>query len=189
MREETKRAGEHLAVALVVGVLHLAVLSERFTTPQGGGGVTLLLGCVFTTGLLWTMLALRTLAADGRVEPEIDDGLTSMAATAWVMALLPPRASNFLEVAPTDDFTWVYVPVCLLAVFVVLAAQKLWPARDERAMWTRLFFSIAPCAAAVSGLVYFKAKGDGAAEVAVRGLILCGVAAVATVISARSARR
>lgn len=188
MGAETKRAGEQLAVGVVVGVLHLAVVSERFTTPQGGGGVTLLLGCVFTTGLLWTMLALRTVAADGRVAPEIDDGLTSMAVTVWVMALLPPRASNFLDQGGTDDFAWVYVPVCLLAVFVVLAAQKLWPAREERWMWTRLFAGVSACAVAVSGCVFFISKGEGAEAVAVRGLVLGALAAAATVLSTRRRR-
>jgi len=33
---------------------------------------------------------LRSLAADKPVGPELDDGLTSMAVTAWVLALVPP---------------------------------------------------------------------------------------------------
>jgi hypothetical protein len=104
-REETKRAAETLVVGLVTGVLHLAWVSERFATEQGRGGLTMLFGCTFTTGILWAMLALRSLAADKPLAPELDDGLVSMAATAWVMALVPPRASNFLLEGSLDDFS------------------------------------------------------------------------------------
>ena len=58
-REETKRAAESLVVGLVVGVLHLAFVSDRFATEQGRGGLTFLFGCTFTTGILWAILALR----------------------------------------------------------------------------------------------------------------------------------
>lgn len=185
LREGTKRAGEHLFVGVVVGVLHLAWVSDRFAEPVGGGGVTYLLGLVFTTGVLWTMLALRTMANDGAVEPEIDDGLTSMAATAWVMALVPPRASNFLSEGASDDFGHVYVPLCLLAVFVVLAAQKVWAARTEKNVWMRLFASVAGCAVLLAGLVKFASGGEGADAVAVRALIVAAVAVVAAVVRAR----
>lgn len=182
VREETKRAGESLMVGLVVGVLHLAWLSDRFTTEQGGGGVTLLVGCTFTTGVLWAMLMLRSLAADKPIGPEIDDGLTSMAVTAWVLALVPPRASNFLLEGGVDDFAKAYLPVSLLTVFVVLGAQALWPRREVRLVWLRLFSSLAVSCAALAGFVFFVSGGGDAGAVASRALGVGAVAAVAAAV-------
>lgn len=166
-REETKRAGEALAVAIVVGVFHLIWLSDRFATEQGSGGITLLLGCTFTTALLWAMLALRTIANDGPPGPEVDDGLTCMAVTAWVMALVPPRASNFLQHDGTDDFTYVYVPLCLFTVFAMLAAQKIWPAREEKLVFVRLLAS-ASVSFGVVAVCVLLSGGDDAKSVAMR---------------------
>lgn len=181
-RTETKRAGESLAVALVVGVFHLGFLSARFTTEQGTGGVTLLLGCVFTTGLLWAMLALRTIANDGPPGPEVDDGLTCMAVTAWVMALVPPRASNFLEHGGTDDFTRVYVPLCLFTVFAMLAAQKLWPLREEKFIFVRLTASAAVSFVVVAGCV-LASGGEDARSVATRAGVLALASAIFPVLT------
>lgn len=171
MRVETSRAAEALAVGVVVGALHLAWLSGRFQTEQGRGGVTLMLGCVFTTGLLWAMLALRTIANDGKPEPELDDGLTSMAVTAWVMALVPPRASNFLPEGGTDDFTRVYVPLCLFTVFAMLAAQKLWPAREEKLVFVRLCASASVSFVVVAACVLLSG-GEDASALAIRSGVL-----------------
>lgn len=180
MREETQRAVESLLVGLVVTVLHLAWVSGFFSSPQGRGGVTLLLGCVFVTGILWWMLALRTLADGGSVTPEVPDGWVSMSATAWVFAVLPPRAQNFLDVPTVDDFAWVYVPVSLLAVFAMLGAQKLFKARTVSALWKRLAFSTGASLACAAALLFFVARGDGAGPLALRGLV---VGAVALVVS------
>jgi len=174
MREETKRASESLVVALVVTVLHLAWLSGRFSTEQGAGGITLVFGCVFTTGILWAMLALRSLAADGKLEPELDDGLTAMAAVAWVMALVP-----------ADDFTRVYLPTSLLAVFVMLAAQALWKPREERFVWVRLLATAAVSAVVLAGLSWKFAE----AESAPRALLVAAVAGGAAVVQALRVRR
>jgi hypothetical protein len=187
MRGETKRAGESLAVGVVVGMFHLVWLSGRFATEQGSGGITLLLGCTFTTGLLWAMLALRTIANDGPPEPELDDGLTSMAVTAWVMALVPPRASNFLAEGGTDDFTFVYVPLCLFTVFAVLAAQKLWPTREERFVFVRLGASVAVSALVTAGCLLLSG-GESAPRTALQAGGVAVVAAVVAVI-ARTPRR
>lgn len=181
VREETKRAAESLGLGLVAGVLHLAFLSDRFATAQGGGGVTLLVGCTFTTGVLWAMLMLRSLAADKPPGPEIDDGLTSMAVTAWVLALIPPRASNFLLEGGVDDFAFAYLPVSLLVVFVVLGAQALWPKREVRLVWLRLFSSLAVACAALAGFLVFVSGGADAGPGAARAL---GVGALAGVAAA-----
>jgi hypothetical protein len=179
VNEETKRAAESLGVALVVGLLHLAVLSQRFTTPQGGGGVTLLIGCTFTTGVLWAMLALRSLAADKPPGPELTDGLTSMAVTAWLLALVPPRASNFLLEGAVDDFAKAYLPVSLLVVFVVLGAQALWPKREERLVWLRFFSSLAVAGVLLAGFLVWVSGGEDAGAVAFRALAVAAAAAIA----------
>jgi len=178
VRDETKRATEALVVAMVSGFLHLAWLSGRFQTEQGAGGLTLLAGCVFTTGILWAMLALRSLAADGKLAPEVDDGVTSMAAVAWVIALIPPRAANFVAQPAIDDFTRAYLPVALLAVFVMLAAQALFKVREERFVWLRLFLTISVSALLLAGFLFFLAGGDDAGTTAVRALVLAGLTAV-----------
>lgn len=179
VREETKRAAQSLGAGLVVGVVHLAFLSQRFSTEQGSGGVTLLVGCTFTTGVLWAMLMLRSLAADKPPGPEIDDGLTSMAVTAWVLALVPPRASNFLPEGGVDDFSHAYLPVSLLVVLVMLGAQALWPRREERLVWLRLLSSLAVSAGLLAGFLYFVSGGEDAGAVAARALVGGAVAAVA----------
>ncbi|MDP1823243.1 MAG: hypothetical protein Q8L48_08380 [Archangium sp.] len=178
VREETKRAAESLGVALVVGVLHLAWVSQRFTTEQGGGGVTLLVGCTFTTGVLWAMLALRSLAADKPAGPELDDGVTSMAVTAWLLALIPPRAANFIPEGAVDDFSRAYLPVSLLVVFFMLGAQALWPKREERLVWLRLFSSLAAACFALAGFLVFVSGGVDAGPVALRAVVVGGVASV-----------
>lgn len=165
-------------VALVVGTLHLAWLSERFTTEQGGGGLTLLLGCTFTTAVLWFILMLRSLAADKPFGPELDDGVNSMAVTAWVMALVPPRASNFVLQSPIDDFSHAYLPVSLLVVVAMLGAQALWPKREERLMWLRFFASSAVGFWLLAGFLVFSSSGDDAAPLAMRSVGLGLLAAL-----------
>lgn len=167
-REETKRASEALVVGWVVGVFHLAWVSGRFATEQGTGGLQFLFGCTFTTGILWAMLALRSLAADQPAGPEIDDGVTSMAVTAWAIALIPPRAANYLDEGGVDDFSRVYVPVCLLVVFVVLGAQALWPKREVRLVWLRLFASLSVTLFLLAGFLVFLSGGEDAVPVAMR---------------------
>lgn len=180
MGEETKRAVESLVVGLVVAVLHLVVLSDRFATPQGRGGITYLVGCVFVTGILWWMLALRTLANGGSVKPEIADGWVSMSATAWAFVVVPPRADNFLDVPTVDDFAWVYVPMSLLCVFGVLGAQKLFPARTEKNVWKRLAFGVGCALLSTAALIYFVSRGDGAGALANRALVFAMVAFIAS---------
>ena len=180
VREETKRAAETLVVGLVVGLFHLTFISNRFATEQGSGGLTLLFGCTFTTGILWSMLALRSLAADKPVGPEIDDGIVSMAATAWVMALVPPRMSNFIPEGGTDDFAKAYLPVCLIAVFLVLGAQALWPTREVKFLWLRLLSSTALSFFLLAGFLVFVSGGDDAGSVALRSIAFGAITTIAT---------
>lgn len=167
-REETKRASEALVLGWVVGVFHLGWVSGRFATVQGTGGLQFLFGCTFTTGILWAMLALRSLAADKPAGPEIDDGITSMAVTGWAIALIPPRAANYLAEGGVDDFSRVYVPVCLLVVLVVLGAQALWPKREVRLLWLRFFASLAVTFFLLAGFLVFLSGGEEAVPVGMR---------------------
>lgn len=145
VKPETKRAAESLCIALLVGVLHLAVLSGRFSTEQGRGGVTWLLGCTLITGVLWTVLALRSLANDAPLGPAVTDGLTAMAVSAGVIALLPPRAANFSTEGSVDDFTTAYLPMSFLAVVVTLLTQVVWKKREPQMVWWRLMVGVATC--------------------------------------------
>ena len=181
-REETKRAGEALVVGWVVGVFHLAWVSGRFATEQGSGGLQFLFGCTFTTGILWAMLSLRSLAADKPVGPEIDDGFISMAVTAWAVALMPPRAANYLQEGGVDDFSRVYVPVCLLVVFVVLGAQAIWPKREVRLVWLRFFASLSVTFFMLAGFVVFLSGGEDAVTVALRSAGFGAVTLVAAAV-------
>ena len=179
VRAETKRAFELLVVALVAGTLHLAWLSDRFNTEQGSGGLTLLFGCTFTTATLWFILMLRSLAADKPFGPELDDGVTSMAVTAWVMALVPPRVSNFVLQSPIDDFSRAYLPVSLVVVVLMLGAQALWPKREARLVWLRFFSCLALGFWLLAGFLVFVSGGDDAGPVALRSVAFGGLAAVA----------
>lgn len=186
VREETKRAAELLGAGLVVGVLHLAFLSHRFSTEQGRGGVTLLIGCAFITLVLWAMLMLRSLAADKPIGPELDDGLTAGAVTAWVLAVVPPRAANFLEEHAADDFARAYLPVALLVVFVVLGAQALWPRRAVPLVLVRFFASLATALFLLAALLVFVSGGEDAR---VHGLRAVGAGVVAAVVAVAQWRR
>jgi len=179
VRVETKRAVELLGVGLFLGALHLAWLSGRFSTEQGSGGLTLLFGCTFTTGVLWFILMLRSLAADKPFGPELDDGLTSMAVTAWVMALVPPRAANFVLENPVDDFSRAYLPVSLLVVVAVLGAQALWPKREERLVWLRFSSALALGFWLLAGFLVFVSGGEDAQAGATRAVGFGVVAALA----------
>ena len=179
VRAETKRAAELLGVGLFVGALHLVWLSDRFATEQGSGGLTLLFGCTFTTAVLWFILMLRSLAADKPFGPELDDGVTSMAVTAWVMALVPPRAANFVLQGPVDDFSRAYLPVSLLVVVVMLGAQALWPRREERLVWLRFFSSLALGCWLLAGFLVFVSGGQDAQPGAFRAVGFGVVAAAA----------
>jgi hypothetical protein len=78
-----------------------------------------------------------------------------------------------------DDFTFAYLPVSLLAVFVVLGAQALWPKRAEALVWLRLFSSLAVSSAALAGFLFFVSGGADAGPPVVRALGVAGVALAA----------
>lgn len=180
-REEARRAGALQVSGLVFGFLHLAFSSGRLATEQGRGGVTLLVGCAFITLVLWAMLTLRSLAADKPLGPELVDGLTAGAVTAWVLAVVPPRAANFLEQDAADDFARAYLPVALLVVLVVLGAQALWPRRAPSLVGVRFFASLAVAFWLLAGLLVFVSGGEDARGHGLRALGAGGLAALAAV--------
>jgi peptidoglycan/LPS O-acetylase OafA/YrhL len=102
-----------------------------------------------------------------------------MAVTAWVMALVPPRASNFVLESPVDDFSRAYLPVSLLVVVAVLGAQALWPRREERLVWLRFSSALALGYWLLAGFLVFVSGGEGAQAGATRAVGFGVVAALA----------
>jgi hypothetical protein len=187
--EETKRAAELLGSGLLAGLVHLAYLSNRFSTEQGAGGVTLLFGCAFITLVLWAMLLLRSLAAARPLMPEVTDGLCSGAVTAWVMAVVPPRAANFLDENAADDFSRAYLPVSLVVVFVVLGAQALWPRREVRLVGVRFFASLAVALLALAAALALVVGGADVLPLAGRAGVAGLAAGVVAITRARAPAR
>lgn len=178
MRPETKLAFRLLLAGLFVGAV-------RAVFAYGGQGLTLLVGTVFCTAVLWAMLALRSLANDKPPGPELDDGLTCTAASAWIIAAFPFRESTFLPDGATDDFALVYLPVSLGIVFATLAAQALWPRREERLVVLRLLATASPGFLLLAGLVRFVAGGPGAETLALGALAAGAVTGGVSVALAR----
>jgi hypothetical protein len=172
VREETKLAVQALALGLFVGAL-------RVGWAFGGEAVTLLLGCVFSTAVLWAMVALRALANDKPPGPELDDGLTCSASTAWLIAAVPFRASTFLPDGATDDFAYVYLPVSLAMVFAMLAVRARWPQREVWRVPQRGLATSGVGLLLLAVLGRFVAGGPGAERLALAGLVGGGFAGVA----------
>lgn len=168
MRAETQRGAELLLAGIIAAIAHALWLG------QGRDTVTMVLGFTLTTGMLWWMLALRTVANGGALDAEVPDGWASMAATAWAFAVVPPRAGNFLPVPTVDDFSRLYLPLCLAPVFVVLAAQKLFPG----VFWKRVVFGFGGTLGCAALLLLTVAAGEDAAPLALRSGVL-GVALTA----------
>ena len=172
MRDETRRASEVLMAGIVAATFELMWLDLT------RGGLMTLFGTVAIAGIVWVMLALRTLANGGPPEPEIDDGVMCMAAMAWAVVVMPPRAGNFLEQPTVDDFTWVWFPASVGVVFAMLAAQKAWPARTVRTLLARGVASLGLTSVLMAALLVLVAKGDGASALAMRGLVVAVVGGV-----------
>lgn len=162
MQHDTQRGAELLLAGLIAAVAHALWLG------QGRDTVTMVLGFTLTTGILWWMLALRTVANGGAIAAEVPDGWASMAATAWAFAVVPPRAGNFLPVPTVDDFSRLYLPLCLAPVFVVLGAQKLFPG----VFWKRVVFGVGGTLVCAAVLLLTLAAGEDASPLALRAGVL-----------------
>lgn len=158
MRPDTQRGAELLLAGLIAAVAHALWLG------LGRDSVTMILGFTLTTGLLWWMLALRTAANGGALTAEVPDGWVSMAATAWAFAVVPPREGNFLPVPTVDDFSKLYLPLCLAPVFGVLGAQKLF----ATVVWRRFVFGLGGALLFAALLLMTLAAGEASTPLALR---------------------
>lgn len=169
MQHETQRGAELLLAGIIAAAAHALWLG------QGRDSMIMLLGFTVTTGILWWMLALRTVADGGAIGAEVADGWASMAANAWAFAVVPPRAGNFLPVPMVDDFSRLYLPLCIAPVFVVLIAQKLFP----KTFWKRCAFGVGGTLISAVLLLLTLASGEESMSLALRSGVI-GVLVLAT---------
>ena len=190
LRPETRTALALLGVGLLVGLVHVAVRGHGLATDAGRGGFTDLAGCAFVAAVLWAMLTMRALAAEGSVQHALDDGLTATGAATWMVALAPPRLCNYLAEGATSDFAYAYLPASLAAVLLMTAAVALWPARTPLTVALRLFASTAPALVVLGALLWLVGGGADARAAAVRAsAAAAGTAVVAAVLHAVARRR
>ncbi len=180
MRPQTQRAAEWLLAGLAVAAALVVWQGGGFGTGHARGGLTLLVGFTFATGFLRAMLTVRALADGAAPEDQVSDGLATMAATAWCFVLVSPRAGNFLPQPTVDDFTWVYLPVSVLAPFAMQAAQKLLAGTDTRAVRRRFLFTAGCALGFAAGLLLAVSRGEGAGALALRAGVAGALALVAS---------
>jgi hypothetical protein len=189
LRPETKTALWLLGAGLLAGMVHVVVRGHGITTDAGRGGYIDLGGSAFTAAVLWAMLTMRALAADGSVQHALDDGLTATAAAAWMVALAPPRLSNYLVEGATSDFAYAYLPASLVAVLLMNAAVALWPERTQLAVALRLAATTAPSLVVLGALLRLVGGGADAGDAAIHAsAAAAGTAVVAAVLHTVSRR-
>ncbi len=186
MRPETALGLRLLGAGVVVGVVHVAWRAGGPFTEAGRGGVFDLVACGFLGAVLWSMLAIRALAADGSVQDAIDDGLIATGVAVWVVALSPPRLSNYLPAGATSDFAYAYLPASLLGVLLVQAAVALWPGRNRTLV--RLLGPTALSLLVLGALLRVVGGGDDAGQAALRAWAAAGIVAAVTAVVAWRAR-
>lgn len=147
-----------LGGGLVVAVLRLAWASDWLRGP-GAAALTDLLGCLLAGGALFGVLAMRSLAAGAARDVVLEQGLAALAVCAWLVASLPPRASNYAPPG-VDDFVTAYAPASLAAVALVVALGAQWPVAGVRALLVRHALVLALVTPLAGGLV--GAAGLGA---------------------------
>ena len=175
-------------LGVVVACVRFAVRSELFANAEGAGGVVDLLGCLASAGSLYGVLAIRSLATNGPTPRELDDAVGSLAVTAWLVALLPPRSTDMFGAAVADEFPFVYLPASLLAVMLVRGASMAWPERTRFWLTTRTAPMVGALCLGVGLAINFGIKGPGAGDVwahARVGALACFVVFAATVASRR----
>ncbi|MEW5742834.1 MAG: hypothetical protein AB1938_28210 [Myxococcota bacterium] len=178
VRPETKTALWLLGAGLTVGLFHVLVRGGGFAAEAGRGGMTDLLGTSFVAAVLWAMLTIRALAADGSAKDALDDGLTATAAATWMVALAPPRLSNYLQEGATSDFAFAYLPASLVTVLLMNGAVALWPRRTQLMVALRLFATAAPGLVVLGLLLRVVGGGPDAGEAAIRASAAGAAAAV-----------
>jgi hypothetical protein len=173
---------ELLGVGLFVALVRISWRTHGFGTP-GRAALTDLLGCALAAAALWAVLALQGLGAGRALAEELEDGLAAVALAVWLVALVPPRAENYLPGGATDDFPLAYAPVSLAAALLVVAARRWWPGRAPRQGLLRHLAALAVLVLALGGLVRHVSGGPGATSVlhrclGVSALLAAGWAAV-----------
>lgn len=198
LRAETKVALTLLLSGLALAVLRVAVRSGGFAWP-GRAAVSDVLGCLAAAAALQAVLTLRSLSDGAPRARELDDALAAVAAAVWLVALVPPRPTNYLAAA-TDDFVRAYFPACLLAVTLMRLACRArgpsLPATTPSALVrlvARHLLVVAVTLPALGALVHLVSQGPGADAVWRRSLLLAGgcaaAAAAAKALSVGLARR
>lgn len=168
MRPETALGLQLLGVGLVLGATHVGWRAHGLFTDAGIGGFVDLFGCGFIGAVLWAMLTIRSLAADGSTKDALDDGVTAAGVAVWMVTLAPPRLSNYLPAGATSDFAYAYLPASLIGVLLVQLAVALWPQRTRLMMALRLFATTVPALVVLGVLVRVVGGGDDAGDAALR---------------------
>jgi hypothetical protein len=180
MRSPTKAALWLLASGLGLATLRIAAASSGLRGP-GAEALSDLVGCVLAGGALFGVLAIRSLAGDADRGRVLDDGLAALALCAWLVAALPPRATNYVAVAASDDFVSAYAPASLVAVALLLLISALRPGRDARALVLRHAALLALVVPLTGVLVVTSARPGEAEGELLRALMAGAVAAVLAV--------
>jgi hypothetical protein len=97
------------------------------------------------------------------------------------VAALPPRATNYVAVAASDDFVSAYAPASLVAVALLLLISALRPGRDARALVLRHAALLALVVPLTGVLVVTSARPGEAEGELLRALMAGAVAAVLAV--------
>jgi len=198
LRTETKLVLTLLLSGLALAALRVAVRSGGFAWP-GRAALSDVLGCLVAAAALQAVLTLRSISDGAPRERELDDALAAIASAVWLIALVPPRPTNYLAEGP-DDFVRAYFPACLVAVTLMRLACRAWgpsvPAVTRSALArlvARHLLVVSVTLPVLGALVRFVAQGAGADEVWRRALVLSGAcataAAAAKAVSAGLARR
>jgi hypothetical protein len=167
-----------LGAGALLALLRISGRTQAFATP-GRAAVTDLLGCALAAGALWGVLSIRRLAAGRALADELEEGLAAVALAVGLLALVPPRAENYLPQGAVDDFALAYAPVSLLAYLVVAALRRWWPGRDAREVTLRHLAGLALLLPVLGGLVAHASGGPGAVHVLHRALLLAVLAGAA----------
>lgn len=146
-----------LASGLVIAAVRISWRSHLFSTPQGSGALTDLLGCLLSTFSMFSVLAVRGLAAGSVRSEELEDGVSALAAAGWAFALVPPRLENYVAAGSPDDFIFAYVPMSLAVGVLARVVSSLTRRRSpfdfvqRQALLTGLSVAILAAAVAATG--------------------------------------
>src|SRR5688572_32084494 len=105
-----------------------------------------MLGCAMGALSLQAVISIRALSGDADKDRELEDGVAAVAASVWLVALLPPRL-------PDVDFPYGYFPVSMATVMVMRSWSALRKVSQPRLTVVRHFAALAALVPAVGLLV------------------------------------